>query len=73
MFYAQEDEFNKTGTYFSRIEQFNLVDKEVNVLPKGSILKVESTSNKYEINAILPDGRIISIDENGYIWKRNKK
>lgn len=73
MFYAQEEQFEKTGTYFSKTEQFKLVDSEIKALPKGSILKVEATANKYEIVATLPDGRIISIDEDGYLWRREKK
>ena len=73
MYYAQEDQFNQTGAYYNKTEQFKLVDSEVKALPKGSILKTEATSNKFEIQAILPDGRIISIDENGYIWRRDKK
>lgn len=73
MFYAQEEQFDKTGAYFNKTEQFKLVDSEVKVLPKGSILKTEATSNKFEIQAILPNGRIISIDEDGYLWKREKK
>ncbi len=71
MYYAQEEQFNKTGSYFIRIDQFKLVDSEINALPRGSVLKVEAISNKYEINAILPDGRTVSIDEDGYIWKKN--
>ena len=73
MFYEQENQMNTNGAYLSRLESFNLPAEEVAKLPAGSEIKVEATSQKFEITVTATDGSSISIDENGYLCRREAK
>lgn len=72
MFYAQADQKAKTGSYYSQIKDFKLTAAEKSLLPQGAKLKIETTTNKYEITVQKADGSSISIDENGYLCRRTK-
>lgn len=70
MFYAQEEQFARNGRYYSNLKDFCLTEKEVRSLPENSHIKVEAISHKYEITVTLPDGKSISIDEAGQLYRK---
>ena len=72
MFYAQEEQYARTGRFFSFVDEFRLTDKERAMLPKGAQLRVESMSHAYEITLIKADGTQIYIDHDGYLRRRGK-
>jgi len=67
LFYAQETQYAAHGCYHATISAFGLTEKELNTLPAGSQINVETISRKYEITVTLPDGKRMSIDETGYL------
>ena len=73
MFYEQERQMNENGAYLSRLESFNLPADELAKLPEGSKVSVETTTNKFEIFVTATDGSSISIDENGWLCRREAK
>ena len=73
MFYEQNEQKEKNGKYFTKLKDFKLTPTEKAMLPEGASLMVETTANKYEITLKKADGSSISIDENGYLCRRNKK
>lgn len=72
MFYEQETQKSKNGKYFNSIKQFKLTPAELAQMPEGAKLSIEATANKYEITVTRKDGSSVSIDENGYVCRRNK-
>ena len=70
MFYAQEEQFRKTGRYYSTVWQFGLTDKEWAMLPEGAQLSAEAISRNYEITVTKADGKQIYIDADGYLRRR---
>ena len=73
MFYAQEMQMKEHGSYFAKIKDFRLTPSEKALLPEGSVITVETTSDKYEITVKKADGSSVSIDENGYLCRRTKR
>lgn len=73
MFYAQETHKSETGAYYSKLKDFRLTAQEKALLPAGSDIKIEALANKYEITVTKADGSSVSIDENGYVCRREKK
>lgn len=73
MFYAQETHKSETGKYYANLKDFKLTSAEKALLPTGSAIRVEALTNKYEITVTKADGSSVSIDENGYICRRDKK
>lgn len=73
MFYEQEKQMEKNGAYLSCPKCFNLPADEVAKLPAGSDIKVEATANHFEITVTAADGSSMSIDQNGYVCKREAK
>ena len=73
MFYAQETQKNETGKYFTKVKDFRLTPAEKALLPTGAVLTIEAMTNKYEIMVTKADGSSVSIDENGFICRREKK
>ncbi len=70
LFYAQEEQYSKYQTYFKTLEAFHLHKKDMQLLPKGCRIKVETTSHTYEITAIAPNGKEYVIDESGSCFER---
>lgn len=73
MFYEQNDRKEKTGKYIKKTSDFRLTKQELSVIPEGAKLTVEATSEKFEITIHYGDGRSASIDENGFLCRRNNK
>lgn len=67
MFYAQEEQYARSGRYYANLEDFHLTNEETGSLPKSSLIKVEAISHKYEITITPPDGKQVSIDESGQL------
>lgn len=73
MFYEQNENKKKNGNYIYELKQFKLTSTDKSVLPIGSIIMVEATSNKFEITILKADGSTVRIDENGFLSRRNRK
>lgn len=70
MFYAQEEQYAKNGHYYNRLGDFHLTGNDFRTLPENSHVKVETISHKYEITVTLPDGKQVSIDEAGQLYRK---
>lgn len=71
LFYAQEDRWNQTHTYYNDIDQMGLTSDDYALLPKGCTVKLETTSRSYLITARMADGSLWTIDQGGYCAKVN--
>ena len=72
MFYAQEDQFKNAGKYFGKLKDFKFTAAEKALIPEGATITVEAIANKFEITLHKADGSSVSIDENGYLLKKDK-
>lgn len=70
LFYAQEEQYNKARSYYKNTVDFGLDKKDWQLLPKGTEVRVETTSHTYEITALAPDGKEYVIDESGCCFER---
>jgi hypothetical protein len=70
LFYAQEEIYGKTHTYYKNTTDFKLSPKDWLLLPRGYEIRVEATSHTYEITAFSPDGKEFVIDESGCCFER---
>lgn len=73
MFYAQEEQYAKSRTYYKDPADFNLDGKDRQWLPDGYDVRVEATRHTYEITATAPDGTAYVIDESGCCFERPAK
>lgn len=67
MFYEQEAAFSKSGRYLKSVP---LGKEDRKLLPKGSSLKMESTTDHYKISISLPDGSALGIDQSGRFFTK---
>ena len=73
LFYAQTDQFENNKSYYNNISDFNLGKKDLEMLPAGYSMSVESTSYTFEIIVSSKDGEQWVIDESGRCFKRKEK
>lgn len=72
MFYTQQDRRADHQPYYQKIESFGLTPKDMTGIPQGTKIRTESTMNKFEIRAIMPDGMSFSVDESGQFLVNNQ-
>jgi hypothetical protein len=70
LFYAQEDRYAQSQTYYTDLAGFNLSEKDKQLLPADYDLRVEATRHTYEITATAPNGKEYVIDESGCCFER---
>lgn len=68
MFYAQEENMNKTKKYLSTVNDFHLTETDLAVLPAGSQLCVETTKRTFELSILYKDGTSLVLDEQGRLY-----
>ncbi len=70
LFYAQEEQYARNRSYYRRLKEFPLTEKDRALLPQGVDIRVETTSHTYEITAITPDGKHYVVNEDGCCFVR---
>lgn len=70
LFYAQEEQYAKTKSYFRTFGDFHLLRKDLDLLPEACQVLIEATSHTYEITVKSSDGKQIVINELGRCFKR---
>lgn len=70
MFYAQGVQYDSTGVYFNKLEQFGLSKEDLSLLPEDAKISMEAITRKFEITVVKPDGCTVSIDECGCIRRK---
>lgn len=58
MFYAQQENYAKYGSYLQTKEDFHLTDAELKGLPKGTEITIDATKNLYEIAITIPQEKV---------------
>lgn len=70
LFYAQEEQYAKTKSYYKELKDFGLQPKDMQMLPAGYQVNVETTSHTYEITALSPEGKAYVMNESGSCFIR---
>lgn len=70
MFYEQESRISQDGAYLGKLESFNLPASELAKLPEGSRISVETTSDTFKITITMADGKVMSINQDGWLHTR---